>query len=717
MPNEKALTHCWASSRLTTFASHGTWPFARTTVIERDPDSFPTDNGRLDAEDLGREVVLALRQDDPTLTQSMDVDVAPQSLVDFLPSSPLQAPSAAARLLFDLNAGHISHDEFERQAAALSHAMVPFNLALTAVDIPPSATQDMQHRDTPMDIDIPTPPTQPLAQSPSSATPATQQRDIAMDVGVPTSTAHRPANSASTSTSVPQASSVQKPEITNVRTKVYRIHVTKNLLRLLRFWRCCARRIKNEAIRMVNEANHLKHPHLHPWVLCGKLTTEDSPLLAKHAYLKKCPNEARRHVVRQAVEERKAILTTHFNKPAHKRPRSIPQIGPCTEKTDRNHGFSLGFAARAGTLLVQRQDNVETGIVTKMMFKVMPTLVSRMCRDKTSTMTEIRHRGKDGRLSLMAICEEQTKFQYKPRHEFFIRVDNKGHCYLHLPYKLMDDDVFAAVQAEIKARNGRIEFQGHVGAIALDPGKRTMMTGYTSRCQSLEFGFGKDNKRLDRTQAKASYVQSQHDQKKRCRRGSKRSKWQPPPSAKQRHSAQRRSSQTGATAVSTRERHYRYVLPPGERRRLRKQFRNLYSHVKNLIRDLHCRAANFLAVSYSLIILPRMEVGKMVRRHRSVLSKHTKQGLLRWAHNYLVNRLAVKVFDIQFDPRYPHKHDEETILLVQPEAYTSKTCSNCGQLHQFLGAKKDFVCPTPGCFYRADRDQNAAFNMLIKAIR
>lgn len=46
------------------------------------------------------------------------------------------------------------------------------------------------------------------------------------------------------------------------------------------------------------------------------------------------------------------------------------------------------------------------------------------------------------------------------------------------------------------------------------------------------------------------------------------------------------------------------------------------------------------------------------------------------------------------------------------EAYTSKMCGNCRNLHPNLGDAKRYVCPT--CNYTADRDGNAARNILIK---
>ena len=48
------------------------------------------------------------------------------------------------------------------------------------------------------------------------------------------------------------------------------------------------------------------------------------------------------------------------------------------------------------------------------------------------------------------------------------------------------------------------------------------------------------------------------------------------------------------------------------------------------------------------------------------------------------------------------------------EEYTSKTCGVCGVLNQKLGGKTKFVCGE--CGYEADRDLNAARNILIKSI-
>ena len=50
--------------------------------------------------------------------------------------------------------------------------------------------------------------------------------------------------------------------------------------------------------------------------------------------------------------------------------------------------------------------------------------------------------------------------------------------------------------------------------------------------------------------------------------------------------------------------------------------------------------------------------------------------------------------------------------MVVDEAYTSKTCEECGYLHQKLGGNKTFECPK--CGHTADRDLHAARNILLR---
>ncbi len=46
------------------------------------------------------------------------------------------------------------------------------------------------------------------------------------------------------------------------------------------------------------------------------------------------------------------------------------------------------------------------------------------------------------------------------------------------------------------------------------------------------------------------------------------------------------------------------------------------------------------------------------------------------------------------------------------EAYTSKTCGQCGWIHAKLGGSKTYRCQQ--CHYHADRDVNAARNIMLR---
>jgi len=60
--------------------------------------------------------------------------------------------------------------------------------------------------------------------------------------------------------------------------------------------------------------------------------------------------------------------------------------------------------------------------------------------------------------------------------------------------------------------------------------------------------------------------------------------------------------------------------------------------------------------------------------------------------------------------------DRNNCLVVKcNESYTSKTCPECGHIHEKLGGSKLFNCPN--CDYKTGRDENGARNILIRALQ
>ncbi|KAL6074324.1 Transposase [Balamuthia mandrillaris] len=93
----------------------------------------------------------------------------------------------------------------------------------------------------------------------------------------------------------------------------------------------------------------------------------------------------------------------------------------------------------------------------------------------------------------------------------------------------------------------------------------------------------------------------------------------------------------------------------------------------------------------------------MVRRGHRRIGSRTARAMLTWSHYRFRQRLLNKA------QQFPSC----TVCLCDEE-YTSKTCGKCGQVHHQLGGNKTFRCPQPECGYQADRDANAARNILIR---
>lgn len=130
--------------------------------------------------------------------------------------------------------------------------------------------------------------------------------------------------------------------------------------------------------------------------------------------------------------------------------------------------------------------------------------------------------------------------------------------------------------------------------------------------------------------------------------------------------------------------------------------------IQSLIKDLHNKATNLLVNSYKLIFLPTFDVSQMVvringkGRKRKINSKSARQ-MMCFSHSRFEQHLK------QAAAR------KGVIVALVNEAYTSKTCPNCGCVHHRLGGKKIFQCPE--CNYVMPRDINGALNIMIRALQ
>ncbi|MGK7879684.1 MAG: RNA-guided endonuclease InsQ/TnpB family protein [Crocosphaera sp.] len=191
--------------------------------------------------------------------------------------------------------------------------------------------------------------------------------------------------------------------------------------------------------------------------------------------------------------------------------------------------------------------------------------------------------------------------------------------------------------------------------IALDPGNRAFLTGYDGE-NVLEVG-KKDIGRINRLCSHLDQLMSQISTS-----GSKRQRF------KMRQAAQR--------------------------------FRG---KIQNLVKDLHSKVSRFLVDNYKVIFLPTFETSQMVLKQSRKIRSKTARNMLTWSHYKFARHLT----------QMANRHN--TLVVRCNESYTSKTCPNCGHIHDRLGGSKKFKCPE--CGFTADRDANGARNIMIRALQ
>ncbi len=137
--------------------------------------------------------------------------------------------------------------------------------------------------------------------------------------------------------------------------------------------------------------------------------------------------------------------------------------------------------------------------------------------------------------------------------------------------------------------------------------------------------------------------------------------------------------------------------------RLRKALNRMRWKIRDLISEIHHKAANFLCKNYDVIIIPTFEVSKMVvKSARKIISK-TVRAMLSWCH-YRFKQIL----------KYKGELLSCKVYADFSEAYTSKTCSWCGWIDKKLSGKKIFKCKS--CGMEIDRDLNGARGFYLKSV-
>jgi putative transposase len=127
-----------------------------------------------------------------------------------------------------------------------------------------------------------------------------------------------------------------------------------------------------------------------------------------------------------------------------------------------------------------------------------------------------------------------------------------------------------------------------------------------------------------------------------------------------------------------------------------KRKRLLYEKYINKINDLHYKSIKFITSKYNNVIIGRMSTSNIVIGN---LPKKVNHSILNLAH-------------YKFRERLKYKCNINNINYYDiNEAYTSKTCTNCGIINN-IGSSKIYKCNS--CNITIDRDINGARNILMK---
>lgn len=135
-----------------------------------------------------------------------------------------------------------------------------------------------------------------------------------------------------------------------------------------------------------------------------------------------------------------------------------------------------------------------------------------------------------------------------------------------------------------------------------------------------------------------------------------------------------------------------------KRKKFRKQNVKLRNKAKNYVTNLHWQTVNYLCKEYDNIILPTYQTKPLVNK-KGILPKKCKRSML-----------SLSSYEFKQKLLYKAKMYNKQVIICS-EAYTSKTCGQCGEINNNLSSKKIFEC---SCGLVCDRDLHAARNILLR---
>lgn len=136
------------------------------------------------------------------------------------------------------------------------------------------------------------------------------------------------------------------------------------------------------------------------------------------------------------------------------------------------------------------------------------------------------------------------------------------------------------------------------------------------------------------------------------------------------------------------------------KRKIKYKMSRLNRKVINLTKDLHRKVASWLALNNRIIFVPSYKIKQIYRKGKQ--NKTNRKNQLNYSWFRFVETLKY------------HCAVKGSVVIEVSEAYTSKTCSNCGHIHYKLGSNKTFKCPN--CKHVLDRDLNGAINIYLNSL-
>jgi len=135
------------------------------------------------------------------------------------------------------------------------------------------------------------------------------------------------------------------------------------------------------------------------------------------------------------------------------------------------------------------------------------------------------------------------------------------------------------------------------------------------------------------------------------------------------------------------------------RRHIRRQYLRVLEKVRNRTDEIHKKTASFLAETFRIILIPIFKTKRMLGQ--GYLASRTCRMMQTWSH-YKFRKILQDHAQLYTNVK----------ALTCNEAYTSKTCGICGNIHHHLGGSEIFTCPA--CGFTANRDYQAARCILMR---